>query len=51
MPIAAANKIIPNSKAVFLMMLIPKMGRLVITSGNTAQCIAQAIEAAIPRAS
>ncbi len=33
------------------MILMPKTGKLVMSIGNKAQCIAQAIEVAIPRAS
>ena len=32
-------------------MFIPKIGRLVTTKGSKAQCIAQAVEVAIPNAS
>jgi hypothetical protein len=40
-----------TSNHVLLMMLIPSTGRLVNTSGKSAQWMAQATEAAIPRAS
>ena len=50
-PIANASKIIKYSKAILLIMLIPKTGRLEITKGKTAQWIAQATEALIPNAS
>lgn len=39
------------SKAGLSIMLIPKIGRLVKRKGRMAQCIAQASEAVIPRAS
>lgn len=39
------------SNALLLIILIPKSGRLESTSGNTAQCIAQASEAPMPNAS
>ena len=32
-------------------MLMPKTGKVVISTGSKAQCIAQAIEVAIPKAS
>lgn len=40
-----------NSKDKLLMILIPNIGNDVSNSGNKAQCIAQAIDAKIPRAS
>jgi hypothetical protein len=49
MPIA--RRIINISNQKLLMMLIPRMGRLVMIKGSTAQCIAQATEAAIPKVS
>lgn len=35
----------------FSIILIPNKGKLVITKGNTAQCIAHAIDVVIPNAS
>ena len=48
---ANASKTIPISKETFSMMLMPKMGKLENNNGNNAQCIAQAMEVVIPRAS
>lgn len=48
---ANARTIINISKLTLLMMFTPNKGRLESTSGSTAQCIAQATEAAIPKAS
>jgi hypothetical protein len=46
-----ARNTIPVSKAMLCIILTPNKGKLDKNKGNTAQCIAQAIEAVIPRAS
>ena len=51
MPMISAIKIIKTSKKVLLIILIPNIGRLDKNSGSNAQCIAQAREAPIPKAS
>jgi hypothetical protein len=48
---ANANPIINISKFALLMMLTPNNGKLDNNRGSTAQWIAQATEAAIPKAS
>jgi hypothetical protein len=51
MPMQSAKKIIPNSKYGLCKTLTPNKGRLVNTNGSTAQCMAQATEAAMPKLS
>jgi hypothetical protein len=46
-----ASAIIINSKPWFSIILIPKRGKLLKISGSTAQCMAHATDAAIPKAS
>lgn len=46
-----ARAIIAASNVPLLMILIPNSGRLLINNGSNAQCIAQANEAPIPKAS
>ena len=50
-PKTRATPIIKYSKGGFSMILTPNKGKVVMNSGNTAQCIAQATEAVIPQAS
>ena len=46
-----ARAIITASKVPLLIILIPNSGRLLMNNGSNAQCIAQASEAPIPKAS
>jgi hypothetical protein len=46
-----ANRIIPASKKTLFIILKPNKGRLVKNKGSKAQCMAQAIEVVMPRAS
>jgi hypothetical protein len=47
----SASKIIKYSKAVLSTMSIQKIGKVVSTIGSTAQCMAQATDVVIPKAS
>lgn len=50
-PMAKDKAIIKNSNPVLCSNSIPRMGKLFMSNGSTAQWIAQATEAEIPRAS